>query len=300
MSRFVFSAHSSVQLLPFIWVRRPLSSAALLPRALRSRAQSRQLKQVCLHGACPVVPFSCGFPAPAGLSVPCLRFCRASSSSPTSASASLGSSADSAGSPPRPAPTPLGVYYSKSHEYVRFLLDAPEASAGASSAGAGPERVLFGIIGISAHAAEELGEVVYADFPQPIDRLAHAAPGDAAERPDSAEAQGDADGFWVKRGSPVCSLESVKSVAEVYSPVDGRVTAVNRTAVKTPNVIFQDPEGQGWILRLQLTSAADNGGDCGEEERAREVVAKLTKRLMDEERYCKFVEAEKHATSSED
>ncbi|EPR61638.1 glycine cleavage H-protein [Toxoplasma gondii RUB] len=204
------------------------------------------------------------------------------------------------------APNHLGVYYSKTHEYVRLTLDCPPTQEESCTTSASSpevvasetpkssERVLFGVVGISAYAAEELGEVVYVDFPE---RLAQAGSRSAEMRKDERARAGEEDAS-VKKGSAVCSLESVKSVAEVYSPVDGLVVEVNEKVREQPSLVFQDPEGQGWLLKLRLPQAEAEEG--GVEKSASALVAKVTKRLMDEERYATFVEREKNAGALED
>ncbi|EQD72086.1 Glycine cleavage H-protein, subgroup, partial [mine drainage metagenome] len=81
-------------------------------------------------------------------------------------------------------------------------------------------------IGITDHAQGELTDIVYVDLP--------------------------AVGTPVKAGASALVLESVKTVADIYAPGGGRISAVN-TALKTdPGLINKDPYGQGWILRIQL------------------------------------------------
>ncbi|KEP64829.1 UNVERIFIED_CONTAM: glycine cleavage H-protein [Hammondia hammondi] len=204
------------------------------------------------------------------------------------------------------APNHLGVYYSKTHEYVRLILECPPTQEkSCTSSASSPEviasetpksseRVLFGVIGISAHAAEELGEVVYVDFPE---RLAQAGSRSTEMQKDERARAGEEDAS-VKKGSAICSLESVKSVAEVYSPVDGLVVEVNEKVREQPSLVFQDPEGQGWLLKLRLPQGEAEEGIV--EKSASALVAKVTKRLMDEERYATFVEREKNAGAHED
>ncbi|CBZ52407.1 Glycine cleavage system H protein, mitochondrial (Precursor), related [Neospora caninum Liverpool] len=198
----------------------------------------------------------------------------------------------------------LGVFYSKTHEYIRFTLDFPRKSVKSSASSPescasetrnSTERVLFGVIGVSAHAAEELGEVVYVEFPR---HLAQAGKGDTAPQVSKGR-EDEHEDAWVKKGTPICSLESVKSVAEVYSPMDGFVVEVNGKVMEQPGLVFQDPEGHGWLMKLQLTQEGE-AEEGSEEERARAALAKVTKRLMDAERYATFVEREKSASAFED
>ncbi|MCP5464678.1 MAG: glycine cleavage system protein GcvH [Deltaproteobacteria bacterium] len=81
-------------------------------------------------------------------------------------------------------------------------------------------------IGITEYAAEQLGDVVHVELPE-----------------QNAEfEQGEAFG----------SVESVKSVSDVYLPLTGRVTEVNATLADNPGIINEDPYGEGWIVNLQL------------------------------------------------
>jgi glycine cleavage system H protein len=81
-------------------------------------------------------------------------------------------------------------------------------------------------IGITDHAQGELTDIVYVDLP--------------------------AVGKPVKAGTSALVLESVKTVADIYAPGDGRVSAVNTTLKTDPGLINKDPYGQGWIVRIQL------------------------------------------------
>lgn len=84
------------------------------------------------------------------------------------------------------------------------------------------------VIGITDHAQHELGDIVYVDVTVEIDH-------------------------HVQAGQVVATLEAVKTVADVYAPVSGRVTAINALLVEQPEVINRDPYGQGWIVQVELT-----------------------------------------------
>lgn len=81
-------------------------------------------------------------------------------------------------------------------------------------------------IGITDHAQGELTDIVYVDLP--------------------------AVGQPVKAGASALVLESVKTVADIYAPGDGAVSAVNTALKADPGLINKDPYGQGWILRIHL------------------------------------------------
>ena len=103
---------------------------------------------------------------------------------------------------------PDDLYYSKEHEWLRLEEDGSAT------------------IGITDHAQQELGDIVYVELPDP----------DAALEAD--EVMG--------------SVESVKAVSEIFCPVAGTVTAVNGSLEDAPEVVNSDPYGDGWLIRLTL------------------------------------------------
>ncbi|HNW46898.1 MAG TPA: glycine cleavage system protein GcvH [Thermotogota bacterium] len=86
-------------------------------------------------------------------------------------------------------------------------------------------------IGISNHAQELLGDVVYADLPSV--------------------------GKTVKKGEILCSLESVKAAAEVFCPVTGTVKEVNNALNDNPEIINQSAETDGWIAKLTISDRSE-------------------------------------------
>lgn len=84
-------------------------------------------------------------------------------------------------------------------------------------------------VGITQHAQGELGDIVFVELPETGKDFA-------------AEAS-----FGV--------VESVKAVSDLYMPVAGKVTEVNQALEATPELINQDPHGEGWILKLELADA---------------------------------------------
>lgn len=87
------------------------------------------------------------------------------------------------------------------------------------------------LVGITDFAQKELGDVVYVELP--------------------------GDGFIVKTGEVFGSVESSKSVSELFSPVDGDVVAVNSVLEDSPEKVNDDPYGEGWIIRVRLDSPPD-------------------------------------------
>lgn len=82
----------------------------------------------------------------------------------------------------------------------------------------------FAIIGISNHAAEELGDITFVELPELDDPM--------------------------EKGGQVAVVESVKAAADVYSPIGGTVCEINETLEESPEVVNQDAEGDGWICKL--------------------------------------------------
>ncbi|WP_229402935.1 glycine cleavage system protein GcvH [Micromonospora okii] len=82
-------------------------------------------------------------------------------------------------------------------------------------------------VGITAFAASALGDVIYAELPDP--------------------------GSHLTAGDVCGEVESTKSVAELYLPVSGDVVAVNEEALADPGLIGADPYGRGWLLRVRVT-----------------------------------------------
>jgi glycine cleavage system H protein len=86
----------------------------------------------------------------------------------------------------------------------------------------------IGTIGITDHAQKELGEIVYLELPE----VGHVY---------NAE-----DEFG--------TVESVKAVSELYTPVSGEVVEVNKSGVAEPGIVNDDPYGDGWLIKLKLSS----------------------------------------------
>lgn len=85
------------------------------------------------------------------------------------------------------------------------------------------------LVGITDHAQHLLGDLVYVQLPTV--------------------------GRDIDAGAEICVVESVKAAADVYSPAQGKVIAVNEILVKQPELINQEPYGQGWLFRLQPIDA---------------------------------------------
>lgn len=95
-------------------------------------------------------------------------------------------------------------------------------------------------VGITAHAQEALGDLVYVELPEV--------------------------GVSLEKGDSMAVVESVKAASEVYAPITGEVVEINEALGDAPETINDDPYGEGWIVRIKLSSEAEldellNAGD---------------------------------------
>ena len=107
---------------------------------------------------------------------------------------------------------PENFRYTKEHEWVQVTGDA-------------------GAIGITNHAQEELGDIVYVDLPKV--------------------------GAQLSQGKSLGSVESVKAVSDVYAPVSGEVTEVNTSLAEKPESLNQDPHGAAWLVKIKLSNPGE-------------------------------------------
>ena len=106
----------------------------------------------------------------------------------------------------------MTVYFTKEHEWIRVEGDTAT-------------------IGISNHAQEQLGDIVFAEVPEA--------------------------GRRVNKGQEAAVVESVKAASDVYAPVSGEVVEGNQAVADDPALVNSDPEGEGWFFKLKL----DNPGE---------------------------------------
>ncbi|HHL40911.1 MAG TPA: glycine cleavage system protein GcvH [Deltaproteobacteria bacterium] len=90
------------------------------------------------------------------------------------------------------------------------------------------------VVGITDYAQDSLGDIVYLELPQ--------------------------EGATVTKDEPFGVVESVKAVSDLYSPVSGTVIEVNDAIVDSPEVVNDDPYGDAWMIRIELSSKADLDG----------------------------------------
>ncbi len=104
---------------------------------------------------------------------------------------------------------PENYRYTREHEWVRVDGDS-------------------GWIGITDHAQEELGDIVYIDLPKV--------------------------GAKLEQGKTLGSVESVKAVSDIYAPVSGEVIEINEALQTAPEKLNQDPHGEAWLVKIRLTA----------------------------------------------
>ncbi len=107
---------------------------------------------------------------------------------------------------------PEELQYTRSHEWVRSEDDTAT-------------------IGITDHAQEELGDIVFVELPE--------------------------EGATFDAGDAFGTVESVKAVSDLYAPVGGEVVEVNEALNDTPEKINEDPYGDGWIIKLRVSADGD-------------------------------------------
>lgn len=111
---------------------------------------------------------------------------------------------------------PDDLHYTKSHEWVRRLPGGEFE------------------IGITDHAQQALGDLVFVEVPAPGRRVA--------------------------AGEACAVVESVKAASDIYSPVDGVVLASNAALADTPELLNQSPYGAGWLMRIAVDAGGGTGG----------------------------------------
>jgi glycine cleavage system H protein len=105
------------------------------------------------------------------------------------------------------ANTPEDLTYTKDHEWVR--VKGEEAA-----------------VGITDHAQQQLGDVVYVELPKVGDKF--------------------------ETSEPFGSVESVKAVSEIYMPLSGAVVEINDALNDSPELVNEDPYGDGWMIRIKI------------------------------------------------
>jgi len=109
----------------------------------------------------------------------------------------------------------MSLYFTKEHEWIRVEGD-------------------IATVGISNHAQQALGDIVFAEAPEA--------------------------GRQLKKGEEAAVVESVKAASDVYSPASGEVVEANSAIADEPALINTDPEGEGWFFKLKLSDPAELEG----------------------------------------
>jgi len=107
------------------------------------------------------------------------------------------------------------------------------------------------VVGLCDYAQDKLGEIVFVELPEV--------------------------GAAVEAGKSAAVIESVKAVADLYAPLSGTVTEVNEVLLDQPETINQDPYGEGWVFKVEITDQTEPEG------------------LMDKEAYEEFLMKEEEA-----
>lgn len=106
---------------------------------------------------------------------------------------------------------PENLRYTKDHEWIRVEGDVAT-------------------VGITDHAQEELGDIVFVELPKV--------------------------GAQLEQSATFGSVESVKAVSDIYSPAGGEVVEANSTLADAPEKVNSDPYGEGWIMKIRLKDAS--------------------------------------------
>jgi glycine cleavage system H protein len=109
----------------------------------------------------------------------------------------------------------MSLYFTKEHEWIRVEGDTAT-------------------VGISDHAQQALGDIVFAEVPEAGRSLA--------------------------KGQDAAVVESVKAASDVYAPVSGEVVEGNSAVADDPALINRDPEGDGWFFKLKLSDTSELDG----------------------------------------
>jgi glycine cleavage system H protein len=109
----------------------------------------------------------------------------------------------------------MSLYFTREHEWIR--IDGDTA-----------------MVGISDHAQQALGDIVFAEVPEAGRKLA--------------------------KGQEAAVVESVKAASDVYAPVSGEVVEGNQAIADEPGLINRDPEGDGWFFKLRLDDQGELDG----------------------------------------
>jgi len=115
----------------------------------------------------------------------------------------------------------MSIYFTKEHEWAKVSGN-------------------LALVGISEHAAHELGDVTFVELP-PV-------------------------GKQVKQGEVVAAIESVKAASDIYAPLSGKVVRVNSVLDEAPEQVNESPEQAAWMLEIELDDPAEVGSLMSKEQ----------------------------------
>ena len=113
------------------------------------------------------------------------------------------------------------IFYTKDHEWIKVN---------------GNE----GIVGITAYASEQLGDIVFVELPQ--------------------------EGAIFDQGKDVAVIESVKAASEIYNPTSGEITEINSSLEENPEIINDDPLLAGWLYKIKISNSEELKNLMNEED----------------------------------
>jgi glycine cleavage system H protein len=104
------------------------------------------------------------------------------------------------------------IYFTKNHEWISIDGDV-------------------GTVGITDHAQEQLGDIVFVELPE--------------------------KGLELAQGDEACVVESVKAASEVYAPISGEIVEANEALAENSGLVNEDAEGAGWFMKINLTNKSE-------------------------------------------
>ena len=113
------------------------------------------------------------------------------------------------------------IFYTKDHEWIKVNNGE-------------------GVVGITAYASEQLGDIVFVELPQ--------------------------KGMSFDQGKDVAVIESVKAASEIYTPVTGEILEINSSLEERPEVINDDPLGSGWLYKMRVLNPGELKSLMSEED----------------------------------
>jgi len=113
------------------------------------------------------------------------------------------------------------IFYTKDHEWIKVN---------------GNE----GIVGITAYASEQLGDIVFVELPQ--------------------------EGMIFDQGKDVAVIESVKAASEIYNPISGEIIEINSSLEENPEIINDDPLLAGWLYKIKISNSEELKNLMNEED----------------------------------